>query len=133
MIDSALSNLHPTFQPLAQKVLDTYRATGRKVEVAETWRDPKREDELHAKGITPATGATCKHCFTIDGKPASKAFDFRLYDEDGNYITDGTDDWYAEFGDMATAEGLLWGGNFVHAPKDYDHVEIPDALITTNS
>lgn len=129
MIDKQLTDLHPKFQPLAQRFLELYRATGRRIEIGETWRDPKREDELHAKGITPATGLTCKHCFMLDGKPASKAMDFALYDEDNNYITDGSDGWYADAGDIATSLGLTWGGNFQHAAKDPDHIEIPDSLL----
>lgn len=94
--------------------------------ITETWRDPKREDELHAQGVTKSTGATCKHCFMLNGKPASKAFDFVLFDEDGNRITDGTDDWYADAGAIATELGMLWGGDFVHAEPDYDHIEMKD-------
>lgn len=126
MTDNKISDLHPDLQSLASEFLAHYRALGRKIAITETWRDPARENQLNACGVTKATGLTCKHCFMIDGKPASKAFDFALYDEDGAYITDGTDAWYAEAGDIATSLGLLWGGNFVHAPKDWDHCEMID-------
>lgn len=129
MIDKSLISLHPKFQPLAQRLLELYRATGRKIEVTETWRDPAREDDLHAKGITKATGKTCKHCFMVGDIPASKAFDFALYDEDGAYITDGTDVWYDDAGAIAKSLGLVWGGDFSH--PDPDHIEIPDNLLTT--
>lgn len=122
MIDNSLEHLHPELKPLAQQWLDQYTALGRKVEIAETWRSPQREDELHAEGITPATGITCDHCFMIGNIPASKAFDFRLYDEDGNYITDGMDEWYAEAGNIAKKLGLVWGGDFTH--PDYDHIQL---------
>jgi len=90
--------------------------------VTETWRDPAREDQLHAQGITPATGKTCKHCCLDDeGKPASKAFDFLLLDK-GKIISDGTDPRYSEAGQIGKALGLTWGGDF-HKP-DYDHFEI---------
>lgn len=128
MIDKAISDLHPKFRPLAQRLLELYRATGRRIEVTETWRDPKREDELHAKGITKATGLTCKHCFMLDGIPASLAFDFALYDDDNQYITDGTDCWYADVADIARSLGLKPGADFTH--PDYDHIEIPDSLLT---
>lgn len=123
MIDANLDDLHPDLKPLAEKWLAEYTALGRKAEISETWRSPTREDELHAAGITPATGATCDHCFTLNGKPASKAFDFRLYDEDGAYIEDGSDDWYADAGDIAKALGMQWGGDFKTAP-DFDHIQI---------
>lgn len=129
-IDKQLTDLHPKFQPLAQRFLDAYRATGRRIEIGETWRDPKREDQLHDEHITACTGENCKHCFMIDGKPASKAMDFQLFDENNDYITDGTDGWYADAGDIATSLGLTWGGNFVHAAKDWDHIEAPDDILT---
>lgn len=128
MIDKSLDDLHPKFKPLALRFLELYRLTGRRIEVTETWRDPAREDELHAKGITPATGKTCKHCFMVGADPASKALDFALYDEDNQYIKDGADVWYDDAGAIAKSLGLKWGGDFSH--PDPDHIEIPDNLLT---
>ncbi len=122
MTDKSLTDLDPRLQPLCQQVLDDYTALGRKIVVTETWRDPKREDMLHARGITAATGATCKHCTTIDGKPASQAFDFALFNENGDYIADGTHPWYADAGQIAQNHGLKWGGDFTH--PDWDHIEM---------
>jgi len=129
MIDKNLDHLHPLFKPKALAFLATWKTTYPQrpsIEITETWRDPAREDELHAQGITKATGATCKHCFMIDGKPASKAFDFLIRDEDGNPIADGTDDWYSDAGDIAVEVGMIWGGDFVHSPPDYDHCELKE-------
>lgn len=122
MTDSLISDLDPRLQGPCQQFLAEYRALSRKIEITETWRDPKREDALHAQGITKATGLTCKHCIMANGKPASQAFDFALYDEDGAYIADGTDGWYADAGDIAKELGLKWGGDFTN--PDYDHVEM---------
>lgn len=124
MSDDNMSDLHPDLQPLAQAWLEHYTALGRKARITETWRSPDREDMLHAQGVTPQTGATCKHCFAIDGKPASKAFDFSLFLPNGDYISDGTHPWYKEAGDIATQLTLVWGGNFKH--PDFDHIELPD-------
>lgn len=119
-----ISDLHPDLQPLATEWLKEYTALGRKVQITETWRSHLYQQELHDKGHSNAPAGKSKHEFTIDGKPASKAFDFALYDEDGNYITDGTDDWYADAGEIGKKLGLIWGGDFVHAPKDWDHLEL---------
>lgn len=127
MTDRDLNDLHPTLKALALAFLATWKTDHperREIQITETWRDPKREDELHAQGLTKSTGLTCKHCFMMDGKRASKAFDFVIFDEDGQRITDGTDDWYTDAGKIITDLGLLWGGDFVHAPPDYDHAEM---------
>lgn len=125
MADTDINDLHPDLKPLAEEFLRQYTALGRKVKIIQTWRSSEYQAELHAKNPTGAAPpGKSKHEFMIDGKPASKAFDFALYDEDGDYIEDGTDNWYAEAGDIATNLGLLWGGNFVHAKKDWDHCEL---------
>lgn len=123
-IDRNLSDLHPLLQPLCERFLAECKTDGLNVIIVETFRDPSREDQLHAQGITKATGKTCKHCFTINGAPASKAFDFALLDENNRMIADGTDERYSMAGLIATKLGMVWGGNF-STVKDYDHVEIP--------
>jgi peptidoglycan L-alanyl-D-glutamate endopeptidase CwlK len=124
MTDTLISHLAPELQGPCNAFLARYKDLGRKIEITETWRDPAREDALHAQGITKATGLTCKHCIMVDGKPAARAFDFALYDENGAYIADGTDDWYADAGQIAKDLGLKWGGDFTH--PDFDHAELPD-------
>lgn len=124
MTDRSLTDLDPELQA---KVPQCIAAYGRKVTITETFRDPTREDMLHAQHITAATGRTCQHCVMIDGKPASRAFDFALYNDKGDYIADGTHSYYVEFGQIAKNEGLKWGGDFTH--PDYDHVELP--ILTT--
>ena len=127
-VDKNLDDLHPTLKALVPVILEKWAQEypeRHPIEISETWRSPVREDELHVQGITKATGETCDHCFMLDGKPASKAFDFRLYDEDGAYISDGTDDWYADAGAIATELGLLWGGDFETVP-DYDHIQLKE-------
>lgn len=122
MIHHNFSDLAAELQPLCQQFIANYTALGRKVTVTETWRDPAREDMLHAQGITKATGLTCKHCLVVDGKPASKAFDFALFLDNGDYIADGKHPWYAEAGKIAKNLGLKWGGDFSH--PDFDHIEL---------
>lgn len=123
MTDRNLDDLHPSIEPLAKQFLAECATDGLKVIITETWRDPVREDQLHAQGITAATGKTCKHCFTINGAPAGKAFDFALLDENNRMIQDGTDERYSQAGLIATKLGMIYGGNFTH--PDWDHCEIP--------
>lgn len=122
MTDRNLDDLHPLLEPLCKKFLAECEADGLKVIVVETWRDLAREDQLHSQGITAATGITCKHCFTIAGKPSSKAFDFAVIDENNRMVQDGTDERYSHCGQIIENLGMTWGGNFSH--PDYDHAEI---------
>lgn len=124
MTDRNLDDLHPSLEPLCKQFLAECTADGLKAIITETWREPAREDQLHAQGITKATGKTCKHCFTINGIPASKAFDFSLLDENNRIISDGTDERYSMAGLIATKLGMVWGGHFRTIP-DYCHIEIP--------
>lgn len=130
MTDSNLDHLHPVLRPLAKKWLDLYQATGRRAEISITYRSKAEQDTLYAKGrtvpgkiVTNAPGGHSKHEFTFpDGTPAAKAFDFRLYDEENVYISDGTDDWYTDAGAIGKSLGLIWGGDWHH--PDYDHLEL---------
>lgn len=122
MIDRNLDDLHPLIEPLCKEFLRHCESDGIRVIIIETWRNPDREDQLHAKGITAATGGTCKHCFTIGGHPASKAFDFSVLDENNRVVQDGTDERYSRCGIIIESIGMIWGGRFHH--PDYDHAEI---------
>lgn len=119
-----LALLHPDLLPLAKEFEMQWAnlKPNNKMAITTTWRSPITEDALHAKGITTATGQTCEHCFMIDGKPASKAFDFALYDIDGNYTTDGTDPLYLQAGELGEGIGLEWGGRWHH--PDWDHLQL---------
>lgn len=121
MPDRNLDDLHPLIEPLCKNFLAACAAAGLDVIITETWRDPAREDTLHEQNVTAATGRTCKHCFTIDGRPASKAFDFAVID-DGKMVQDGTDARYTHAGAIGIRTGLAWGGYFPH--PDYDHFEV---------
>lgn len=126
MADTSLLDLHPDLRPLTQQWLLECATQGLDVKITETWRDPSRENKLHAEGITKATGLTCEHCGMIDNKPASRAFDFAAF-INHVYITNGKDSVYALAGQIAESLGLVWGGRF-HNP-DWDHVELPPALV----
>lgn len=121
-MDRNLEDLHPNLEPLCRQFEAQCALALLKVIVTETWRSPDREDKLHLQGITLATGETCKHCFTLNGTPASKAFDFAILDEDNRIVQDGRDERYSLAGEIAERLGLMWGGRFHH--PDYDHCEI---------
>lgn len=124
MIFNDINLLHPDLEPPCREFLAQCANANIKVKITETWRDPAREDALHAKGITSATGLTCKHCFMLNGKPASKAFDFAIYNTHGDYIADGADQLYLKAGELGESIGLEWGGRWHH--PDFDHHQLKE-------
>lgn len=99
----------------------------------EGWRDPAYQDELVAEHITKVCSALDKHCVVdANGNPASKAFDLGIFEGTGAYVSNGKDARYTLAGALwrkyaqepDAPSGMRWGGDFVHAPPDYDHFEI---------
>lgn len=123
MTDNSLNDLDAALKPLCEQFIQSCSNKGMPIVITETFRDPVREDMLHAQGITPATSKTCEHCHTLeDGTPASRAFDFLIKNMDGSIIADGTNSAYHLAGQVAEDLGLVWGGRFRH--PDYDHVQL---------
>lgn len=136
MTTADLSFLDPRLQPLCKEWMDQCVKAGLAVSVTYTWRSPDEQNALFAKGrddagniidkkavVTNLRGTRSEHCCMLDGKPASKAFDFAIY-KNGVYITDGTAPEYKQAGQIAKDLGLVWGGDFVHPRPDYDHIEL---------
>ena len=130
MTDRSLNDLHPDLQFWYQKLVVDLNAQSVTARMIQGWRDPAYQNKLHSQGISPLTGATSKHCFCLDGHPASKAFDLGVFESDGTYVTDGKDPRYAQAGSLweqyaATGpKGMAWGGRFMHPCPDMDHFEI---------
>lgn len=122
-----LEDLHPTLQPLCRTFLDRCKSAGLDVRLTFTHRTQAEQDKLYAQGRTaPGPIVTSvrvsKHTFSIDGKPAAKAFDFGVFDR-GKYVTDGRDPRYTHAGLIGEALGLTWGGRW-KKPFDPGHLEI---------
>lgn len=133
-----LTLLHPALAPLCARLMTDleaqgYRTTGGRgyAKVTTTYRTPATENALPAS-VTAATGSTSKHCFTLNGKPASKAFDITFFNPDGSMVKDGSDPRYSAAGVLwlkYAAESanrplvLVWGGLW-HTPHDPGHFQI---------
>jgi len=128
MADTTITDLHPDLQPLYAQWLQACTAQGLNVRIIQGWRDPAYQDQLHSTGVSPLTGESSFHCFTVGGKPASKAFDYGCFKKDKTYIIDGTDPAYALAGQIAESLGLTWGGRFVHPAPDWDHIQLAGDL-----
>lgn len=129
MTDTNLQDLHPYLQPIAQKCLDIYEIkypNRHPAKIIQTWRSAADQQQAYDDGLSNAKPGESKHEFMINGKPASRAFDFAVFNDDGSYISDGTDEWYEDFADIGKSLGLCWGGDWTGGFKDYDHLELPD-------
>lgn len=127
--DTDITHLHPDLLPIAVKCLSEWLSTypeRRPAKITQTWRSAAYQQHLFNIGASEIPAGKSLHEFTLpDGTPAAKAFDWALFDEDGNYIEDGTDDWYADFAAIGKQHGLRWGGDYKHAKPDWDHLELP--------
>ena len=130
MADTRLTDLDPALAALYQPFVDGCAAafaqndlTGT-VRIIQGWRDPAYQDQLNSSGVSHLNGSESLHCCTISGKPASRAMDFGVFEENGAYVSDGTDPRYALAGETAKALGLVWGGDFVHPAPDPDHIQL---------
>lgn len=130
MTDRNLDDLHPDLKPWYLKLVADLATEEVTAKIIQGWRDPAYQNTLHAQGISPLTGHTSKHCFCLNDKPASKAFDLGIFAADGTYITDGNDPRYQRAGELwedyaaGGPAGMVWGGRFVHPKPDPDHFEI---------
>lgn len=126
-----LSQLHPDILPLYTRLVTALNARGYACHATTTWRSAAAEDSL-SSDLTSVTSSTSKHCWMINGKPASKAFDLGFFNEDGSYVTNGGDERYTIAGSLwlrYAAEKanipltLVWGGEW-KKPHDPDHFQI---------
>lgn len=122
MTDSNLDDLDLRLQPIAKQflVLCNEHFT---TKITVTYRGSDEQDAAHAAGLSNALAGQSPHnCVDANGKPASKSFDWAIFESDGTYVTDGTDERYKNAGTVAKTLGLKWGGDFLH--PDYDHAEM---------
>jgi peptidoglycan LD-endopeptidase CwlK len=135
MTDRNLDDLHPALRPLCEQWLAKCKEQSINAVVYGTYRSDAEQAKDYAVGrdangniigkiLTKAKPGQSKHNFTIDGKPASKAFDWFIQD------SDGTPNWNPRSVEWQTAVvigkglGLKWGGDFPRQFIDADHFEI---------
>lgn len=130
MPSRSLEDLHPLLKPIAKKFIAQCRTQGIELLVICTYRTDAEQNALYAQGRTtpgkivtnaPA-GGKAPHNFSVNGIPASRAFDavpVRL----GKLVWNTKDPVWNVLGKMAVGLGLDWGGNW-KSLKDYDHFEL---------
>lgn len=151
----AIEHLHPLTQPKAIRFLKLCAERGIEVKITCTYRNGEEQNYLYSLGRTAIShvGVTAKrplglivtrakagqsaHNFTIDGKPASKAFDIAIF-RDGKIIWgtkgDGLDDdptddhtddleLWQRAGEVGDEVGLDWYGKPDASFKEYPHFQ----------
>lgn len=139
-----IEDLHPALQPLCRQFVANCEAAGIRVLITCTWRSSQYQADLYALGrtqaqlnaagvraiaqpgkskVTNAKPGLSKHEATLNGKPASRAFDFVPLDANGKAIWDAKQSVWAKCGAIAVGLGLDWGGSW-KTFKDMPHCQL---------
>lgn len=126
-------DLHPELLPLYVKFRDQAKAEGIDFLLICTYRSNLEQDALYAQGrtrpgkkVTNARGGQSAHNYTINNKPASKAFDVVLI-RNGKCVW-GTKDHdlflWQRLGIIGTELGLKWYGSPGSKFVEFPHFEL---------
>lgn len=115
----SLDDLHPRLKPLAEKFVKLCQENNIKVCIYMTYRSNLKQDQFYAQGrygntgpiITYAKGGQSDHNYTINGKPASLAFDAGPVGSDGS-IKWNDETAFKKMAQIAKSIGLKWGGDY---------------------
>lgn len=123
MTDSDINDLCPELQSIYAQWLGQCHAVGLRAKAIVTWRSGFEQDAAKLAGLSNAKAGESPHnCYDCDGNPASKAFDFAIFNDDATYVADGTDPRYQQAAEIGEQLGLEWGGDWPH--PDYDHLQL---------
>lgn len=130
-----IDHLHPEVQIKCQRFLLDCEKAGIDVLVTCTHRTHQEQNELYAIGrtkpgrrVTNARAGESSHNFTVNGQPASLAFDvvpMRYGKPVWGTIGDDLKLWQ-RVGAIGEAAGLSWAGRWVTF-KEFPHFEQPNA------
>lgn len=130
MASRDIKDCHPDLQKRVPLFLNECKKAGIDVLIYCTYRSNAEQDELYkigrtkpGKKVTNAKAGQSKHNFTINGKPASKAFDFVPLDNGKPAWNDSKK--YRAAGEIAVSLGLEWAGHW-KTFKEYPHVQLKD-------
>lgn len=132
MASRKISDLHPTLQFLATRLVTECAAEGIDLLITCTYRSGAEQDELYKQGrttpgskVTNAKAGQSLHNFTLNGKPASKAFDV-VPMRAGKCVwgTKGADlELWQTVGYLGKSLGLEWAGDWVKF-KEFPHFQL---------
>jgi hypothetical protein len=98
---------------------------------------PKTASRQGAPASKAGPGQSPHNFCLADGTPGTRACDFAVFDENGAYVSDGTDCRYTSVGMVAVNLNQIWGGLWEPetdgCQPDYDHVQLPDWKTASSS
>jgi peptidoglycan L-alanyl-D-glutamate endopeptidase CwlK len=132
MASRDLNDLHPKMQTMALKFLEKCHAQDLEVLIYCTYRSNAEQDELYKIGrtvngrkVTNAKGGQSRHNFTVNGKPASLAFDGVPLRNGKPVWNNKSDEDYAlwqKYGRIAKSVGLEWAGDW-RRMREFPHCQ----------
>lgn len=133
MSSRKITDLALDLQPLALEFITQCREAKIEVLITCTYRSGEEQDRLYAQGrsekgriVTYARAGQSPHNLSINGKPAARAFDaYPLANGKPIFTKSGPERLtWLKMGEIATALGLQWGGNFKVLFKDFPHFQM---------
>jgi peptidoglycan LD-endopeptidase CwlK len=131
MASRKLEHLHPDLKPLCEWFMEQCEAADIHPLITCTYRSHAEQEALYAQGrsqpgkiVTNARGGQSRHNYTIDGKPASKAFDVVP-------LINGKPEWDAShpawqhMGEIGESIGLEWAGRWTKF-KEFPHFQMKE-------
>lgn len=117
MPSRSIDELHPDLKPIAKQFIEKCKEAGLNILITCTYRSNFEQDELYKQGrngdkrpiVTRAKAGQSAHNFTINGKPAAKAFDIVPL-VDGKTVWDSKHPHWAIAGKIGMDLGLNWYG-----------------------
>lgn len=130
MASRNIEDLHPDLKPLARAFIARCQAAGLDILITCTWRSGAEQDALYAQGrskpgarVTNARAGQSAHNFTIQGRPAARAFDI-VPMVGGKAMWDASHPHWKIAGDIGMALGLNWYGRPGAPFKEFPHFEL---------
>lgn len=128
----SLNDLHPEMQRLTAEFLNNCKAAGVDVLITCTFRSNTEQAALYAQGrtapgriVTNAKPGQSTHNVTVNGKPASLAFDVVPL-RNGKPVWDAKDPLWQQVGEIGEALGLEWAGRWKRF-REFPHFQHPEA------
>lgn len=125
-----IEDLHPDLQPICREFIE--RALRARVNplITCTWRSNEEQEELYAQGrtapgriVTRARAGQSAHNFTINGRPAAKAFDV-VPIVLGKAMWDPRHPAWQVLGEIGMELRLNWYGRPGAPFKEFPHFEL---------
>lgn len=126
-----IEDLHPELQPVCREFLRRCAAAGLDILITCTYRSNEEQNQLFAIGrtcppgprVTNARGGQSAHNFTLDGRPASRAFDIVPLVAGKPVWSDKHPAWQ-QAGQIGMELGLNWYGRPDAPFREFPHFQL---------